>query len=464
MAQSTQHKIVILEADQGRRDYLKTIVSSWGYIPYCFEKETICLDNLSVLEPDLVFYGSPALEKTFRFVASLSLISKRLPLLILSDNHAIQDYIHANGFAPVMMLKKNSKPAEIRRMINESLNIRNDTEMLSNDALIIGNSPEIIKIKKMIPELGRSRDSVFIRGEEGTGKELIAKSIYLGSDRRKNPFVKVNAAAIPVASTEEDIFSGPDGDPSKNGLLAGVESGTVFLDRIESMPADLQVSLLHMLEEGAADSSEALGEKSNGVRFIATAGTGLDLLVAGGVFRKDLYYRLNVLSVIVPSLRNRKEDIPLLADFFADKFCLKFGRGCIEISSKIKNILCSYHWPGNVGELENMIRDVVVSGDESKIIETLGGYYKNNKYRDIGYFFEDLIHPDISGLKKYANDSKKISMKDVCRSYKIRTERELIKKALEFTNWNRKKTAKFLSISYKSLLNKIKTYDLEKNT
>ncbi|MFH1761311.1 MAG: sigma 54-interacting transcriptional regulator, partial [bacterium] len=449
MAQSGQHKIVILEADQLRRNYLKSIISAWGYIPYCFEKETICLDNLSVLAPDLAVYGATALEKTYRFVTSLRLIGRKLPLLILSNNHAIQDYIHTNGFASVLMLKENANPSEIRRIISDNINNRTGNEMISDGPLIIGNSPEIIKIKKMIPELGRSRETIFIRGEAGTGKELIAKIIYLGSDRRNNPFVKVNAAAIPPAAAAKEIFCiGPEpvpvGDHFSGSLLAGVNAATVFLDRIESLPADLQVSLLRIFEEGGADSLDTVTEKSNDVRIIAAADTDLEPLVDRGVFRKDLYYRLNVLKVAIPPLRNRKEDISLLADFFADKFCLKFGRGCFEISSKVKTILCSYHWPGNVAELEHMIRDMVVSGDENKIIETLGGYYKNNKRRGIADFFEDFIHPDISDLKKYENDFSKVSMKGICRINKIRTEGELMKKALEFTNWNRKKTAKML--------------------
>ena len=469
MNPTNQHKIVILAADQLRRNYLKSLISAWGYIPYCFEKETICLDNLSVLAPDLAVYGAPALEKIFRFVTSLRLISRKLPLLILSNNHAIQDYIDTNGFGSVLLLKEKANPSEIRRIISDNINNRTGNEMVSNGPLIIGNSPEIIKIKKMIPELSRSRETIFIRGEAGTGKELIAKSIYLRSDRRNNPFVKVNAAAILPAAAAKEIFSiGPEpvpvGDHFSRSLLAGVNAATVFLDRIESLPADLQVSLLHILEQGGADGFETVAEKTNDVRIIAAADTELEPLVDRGVFRKDLYYRLNVLSVAIPPLRNRKEDIPLLADFFADKFSLKFGRGCLEIPSKVKTILCSYHWPKNVGELENMIRDMVVSGDENKIIETLGGYYENNKRWGIADFFEDFIHPDISDLKKYAKDFSKVSMKEICRIYKIRTEGELMKKALEFTNWNRKKTAKMLNISYKSLLNKIKAYDLEKNS
>jgi two-component system response regulator AtoC len=236
------------------------------------------------------------------------------------------------------------------------------------------------------------------------------------------------------------------------------------LDRIESLPADLQLCLLQRVEEDADGGLGTAAAKPHDVRIIAAADTELEGLVDRGVFRKDLYYRLNVLSVTIPPLRNRREDIPLLADFFADKFCLKLGRGCLEISSKVQAMLCGYHWPGNVAELENIVRDMVVSGDESKIVNKLGGYYKKNKHWGMTGFFEDSIHPVIPDLGKHKNDSSKLSMKEICRISKTRTEGELMKKALEFTNWNRKKTAKMLKISYKSLLNKIKAYSLEKET
>ena len=147
MNNSTQHKIVILEADQLHRNYLKSIISAWGYIPYCFEKETICLDNLPVLAPDLVVYGAPDLEKLFRFVTSMRLISSKLPLLILSNNHAIQNYIDTNRFAPMWMLKENANPSEIRRIISDNINNLTGNEMVSDCPLIVGNSSEILKIK-----------------------------------------------------------------------------------------------------------------------------------------------------------------------------------------------------------------------------------------------------------------------------------------------------------------------------
>ena len=468
MSQPVQYKIVILEEDQVRRDYLKSMVSSWGYVPYSFEKETICLDNLSVLAPDMAICGSAALKKMFRFVASMRLVSRKLPLLILSSSDAVRDYIHTNGFGPVLMLAENGPPSEIRKIISKNINCSNADEATSELPLIIGNSPEIIKIKKMIPELSCSRETTFIRGEAGTGKELIAKSIFLGSDREKKSFVKVNGAAISPAADAREIFGighEPFSAEARSGrrLRTGVNTGTIFFDRVESLPAEFQVGLLQILKEGEREAIEDGMERTGDIRIIASAGTELEPLVESGRFRKDLYHRLNVLRVSVPPLRRRKEDIPLLADFFADKFCLILGRSCFEMSSTLKTILCRYHWPGNVGELENMIRGMVVSGHENKIIEKLGDYSQKDDRRDIADFFKAIIPADVLELHRYVKDSGKVSMKEIWRMYKTKTEGRLIKQALDFNDWNRKKTARMLSISYKSLLNKIRAYGLKKD-
>lgn len=464
-----QPKIVILEADQLHRNYLRAMISAWGYITYCFEKETICLDNLEALAPDLAVCSASVPEKLFRFVASARLINRKLPILILTDAPAIHDYVHANGFSPVLLLAENTNPSEIRKTISDNIHHRTEAEMVSDCPAFIGNSPEIIRIRKMIPELSRSPETILILGEAGVGKELLAKSIYFGSDWNNKPFLKVDASAICPAALKKSFNSKrktlPPEDHFCGDLLSGVSAGTVFLflDRVDLLPADLQGSLLRTIEEIGQHSFEYGSENSAAIRIIAATDTELEPMVAKGTFRKDLYYRLNVLSVTIPPLRSRREDIPLLADFFADKFCLKFGRGCFEMSAKVKTVLCGYHWPGNVGELENTVRDMVASGDEKKIVKILGGIGKSDKHRSIAEFFADFIDPDSSDFKKYKNKSNELSMKDICRIYKIRTEGELIKKALDFTDWNRKKTAKMLSISYKSLLNKIKVCELERS-
>ena len=184
------------------------------------------------------------------------------------------------------------------------------------------------------------------------------------------------------------------------------------------------------------------------------------MLVKKKDFRKDLFYRLNVISIKIPPLKNRIEDIPLLADFFNDRFCGELGRCYGDISKKTKDILSSYHWPGNVREFKNVIKNMVLPADKdnipTKFIEN------NQQHESLSYTDDkqDSAIPDISNIKRYLRDLNKISLKDIQREYITRTEKKIMKEALVKTNWNRKKASILLDISYKSLLNKIKAYNL----
>ena len=462
------YKIVVLESDHRRRNSLRSMLAAWGYVSYCFEKETICLDNLPALSPNLALCGTFALEKMFRFVASLRLISRNLPLLILTGNPDVQGYVQTNGFAPVRLLQERIHPSKIRTAIKDSIEKGCDNAYHNDCPLMIGKSSEITKIKKLLPELGRSREPILIRGEAGSGKELLAKAIYSHTDRRNRPFVKVHAAELSSVAAGNSYDDGPKSDPSgaypNQSIPSCMNNGTVFLAGIDFLPADFQVALLQILEKcGNGRGFSINSGDAYDFRIIASTAAKIEKLIDKGRFRKDLYYRLNVLSVTVPPLRDRREDIPLLTDYFADNFSFKLGKGCLEISPNVKTILCEYHWPGNLDELESLIRDLVVSGDERSIVEKLGGYNRKDDCQGIFSLFDEPISPNISDFSKYAIGSKEVSLKDICRIYKTRTEGELIKKALEFNGWNRAKTANLLRISYKSLLNKIKTYGLEKS-
>jgi len=185
------------------------------------------------------------------------------------------------------------------------------------------------------------------------------------------------------------------------------------------------------------------------------------LLVEKGEFRKDLFYRLNVIRIDIPPLRNRIQDIPLLAVFFNDKFCGDLGKSHFNLSKKTKNMLSCYHWPENVRELENVVRHSVLTGDEDSMLNKLclpDQRLKSTNHIDCS---EDIYTvAELSDVKKYLKDLNEVSLKDICREFITRAEKKIMKQALEKTNWNRKKAAILLDISYKSLLNKIKAYDL----
>ena len=463
-----QSKIVILEADQHRRDYIRSIVSDRGYLPYIFEKETICLDNLLPLDPDLVISGPLSNERVLRFVNTVKMINGSLPILIISGDSGVREGATSNGFGDVKVIKINFDPSEISGAINNLLQerIAGAGNGDSKSPLIIGNSPEILKIKKLILDLKVSREPVLVQGEPGSGKELVARALHYHSDKRHRPFVKINMGELNSSKLNELFFETlpgncADGEHNIQGTISGAACGTIFLDEIETLPAAYQSRLLNIFEDGyfKPKKSEPFDMNFAGGRMVISSNNLLEQLVQDGEFRRDLYYRLNVISIVLPPLRERVGDIPMLTDFFADKFCMELGVGHIEISRRVKDVFCSYLWPGNVRELQNMTRRAILHGDKNSILINLSRQWAQNKNLINPYKDVDTL-AGISNLEKKLKNLDNLCLKTVCGDFLARTETKIIKKVLDHTNWTRKKAAGLLAISYKSLLNKIKKYNL----
>ena len=458
MIPENNNNIVILEANPTHRDYLRSIFSQLGYTPISFDREAICLDNLSMLNPHLVISGSLSSERTFRFVNTLKMRNNGIRILVISDDHAIQKFLNINGFDDVVLIRPSIEPNEIKSAIHRIQNTSSKNNLFQEYPLIVGNSPGMVKIKKMISELRDSKDSVLIQGGPGTGKELVARAVHYFSNRRNNPFVKVKVAGLSSEWFEYEANALEGGN--KKGMFGLANKGTIFLDKIEMASASFQAKMLQILDGKNLLGSEDEIINKDDVRIIAASRENLNSLIKKKDFRKDLFYRLNVISIKIPSLNNRIEDIPLLADFFNDRFCGERGRCYVDISQKTKDILSRYHWPGNVRELKNVIKNMVLPADKdskpSKFIE-------NNQQDESLYvtdYKQDSAIPDISYIRRYLRDLNKISLKDIQRDYITKTEKKLMKEALVKTNWNRKKAAILLNISYKSLLNKMKTYNI----
>ncbi|MBW1821383.1 MAG: sigma-54-dependent Fis family transcriptional regulator, partial [Deltaproteobacteria bacterium] len=297
---------------------------------------------------------------------------------------------------------------------------------------------------------------VLLKGEKGTGKELIAKVIQHKSGRRENPFVKVNCSALTNEMSENELLGRnaqaiKDLNQRKKGIFSFADTGTLFFDEIGQLPPAYQAELL-LFEKNGMSKTVVKAEEKIDVRIIASTSADLEALVKKGTFLKKLYNRLNVISIIIPPLRYRLEDIPFLSDFFTDKYCTELGKTHYKLSQKTKSSFFSYNWPGNVMELENLVKGAVALGNEDSIISQLDTQNKINEYT---YNIAELIN-----VKKHINGSDDLPLKDICRAINAQAEKKLMKQALERTNWNRKKAAMMLSISYKSLLNKIKAYNL----
>jgi DNA-binding NtrC family response regulator len=461
-----QHKIVLLEADQSRRDYLRGMISGWGYLPFIFENETNCLANLTPLNPDLVISGALSTDKALRFINSVKMIRHNLPLLFLTMDDAVQDFIDTNGFSNVVQVEDNISPADIKSVIRKTLEIDNEIGYNADYPVIIGTSPAMVRIKKLIPRLNSSKEAVLILGESGTGKETVARAIHCRSDRNRNKFVKVHALELPFRLLEGELFGYvPEAlrefPRDKSGMFALAHKGTLFIKEVAVLPKFLQGKLIQYL--GGKTHPEKGAQTSNrfDVRIIASTAQNLPLLAKEGTFRRDLYYRLNVIRINLPPLRKRTGDIPLLADFFTDKYCLEFGKSRFQMSPKIREALSTYSWPENVRELERFIRRAVLQGNDQCLLEELLNGFHNKSCREQKIQNGNFNHlAGTNEIKQYLQETNNFSLKGVRHEFMARAEKKLIEKALERANWNRKKAAELLEISYKSLLNKMKEFNL----
>ncbi len=331
---------------------------------------------------------------------------------------------------------------------------------------IIGNSPEILKVKKRITELSRLNEPVLIQGEPGTGKELVARAVHYQSQRRNGPFVKVNLAEVNSSQLDDIVFGVRQkrlhkSNSSFSDLYNPADSGTLFLDEITALSPLLQSRLLTVYEESSFRAGTLTPAGSNGaaMTLVVSSSRFLDELVSRGKFRKDLYYRMSAMGIDIPPLRERVSDIAPLTDFFADQLCMEYNLGHVELPLEIKDFFCRYPWPGNVRQLKAVVRRAVLHRDTDGLIRDLGMQWAQN-HEPVNSDQEIDLLAGFSNFRKNLRDRKDLSLKNTCGGYVMGAEKTIIKKALERTNWNRKKAAGLLNISYKSLLNKIKTYRL----
>jgi two-component system response regulator AtoC len=468
MVDLNQSKIVLLEADSSRRDFLKSTFLRWGYLPFVFEKESICLDNLTSLDPDLVISSSGTSDDTIRFVNSLKMIRYSLPVLLLADDSILEEYINTSGITGVRVYRKNTSLNNFRGAVLQALDPKTNEGNDGTRPLVVGNSPEIAKIKKLIPKLGQSNEAVIIEGEAGTGKELLARAIHSYSNRRNNPFVKVNAVKLPYQLLEGELFGNQNCGAAnlprhKSGILSVSDNTTLFIKEISAIPKWLQAKISELLESGSYSFNPRYGRHKNNVdvRIIASTTRNLYGLVKKGLFREDLFYRLNVLKVRIPPLRDRISDIPALTDFFSCKHCYEYEKSYYQISSDTISGFCEYNWPGNLEELEKIVEQIILCGHEKHVLRKLlktraqGSLQRKDPP-------DDIIDngTGLSEIKTHLAETQNYSLKSIRQEYIAAIEKNLVNKALEFTGGNRKKSAQVLGISYKSLLNKIKSFDL----
>jgi two-component system, NtrC family, response regulator AtoC len=314
-------------------------------------------------------------------------------------------------------------------------------------AFVFGRSPALQEIKHKVEVVANSDVPVLISGETGTGKEALAVDIHNRSGRSAGPFVKVNCAAIPAALIEAELFGFERGAftgavSARKGKFELASTGTIFLDEIAEVDVTLQPKLLQVLQDGNVSTIGGAGEVVLDSRVICSTNRDLDREVQQGRFRQDLFYRINVLHIQLPPLRERGADIPELVAHFLAKHSQSFGSPLPAISPSLLELFQAYSWPGNVRELENLLKQLAILGNEQALIEQL-----KQRLRDE---LQEATQPDGS-----------VSLKKHIKSIVHKSEKELILKVLRHNRWNRKKTARMLRISYRALLYKLKDCGLD---
>jgi len=324
------------------------------------------------------------------------------------------------------------------------------------DVQFIGNSPKIREIKELIKVVADSALSVIIFGETGVGKDIVARELHNASDRRDKKFVKVNCAALPAELLESELFGYEKGSFTgatrfKPGKFDVASGGVIFLDEIGDMPSNLQAKLLQVLQSG--EFSRIGGEDVRVDNWVITA-TNHDLErdLKEGRFREDLYYRLNVIKIKVPSLRERQEDIPLLIDYFVEKYKTDLDiTEDVVIDKDTMDFFLKYNWPGNVRELSNVIQKLMVFGDWDEIKSQM--FFRSDKYPD-----DNSLQ---GGNLRFMPEGKKVIPLKVLKAEASEyIEKKLISHVLKLTGGNKVKTANALKISYKALFYKMENLGL----
>ena len=317
-----------------------------------------------------------------------------------------------------------------------------------SDGLNLCISRKMQPIRELISKVAGTNTTVLLRGESGVGKEVVAHAIHKASPRVNKQFLKVNCAALPGELLESELFGHEKGSftgayRQKPGKFEAADGGTLMLDEIGEMPLRLQAKLLHVLQDG--EFSRVGGEKiiDTDVRLIAATNRDLEAALRTHQFREDLYYRLNVIEIRIPPLRERREEIPLLVDHFVRKFNAQFGR-TVDITQETVRVFMEYHWPGNLRELENNIKRIIVLGSARAVQQEI---------------LTNLTHTERVGAPVSTSPASgpegPVSLKDIARQAARDAERVAIKEVLDRVHWNRAKAARLLQISYKALLYKI---------
>ena len=453
-------RILIVDDEESFRHMLSVILVKEGYEVETSSngEEGMEKATASTFDQILCDIRMPRMDG-LAFLREIKKTGTEATIIVMSAYGTVDIAIEAMKLGAYDYISKPFKPDEIiltLRKAEEREQLRRENQLLRKEVAkeysfenIVSKNEQMQKIFDVIKKVSHYKSTVLITGESGTGKELVARALHYNSDRSQNPFIAVNCGAIPENLLESELFGHvrgafTDAIRTKKGLFEEADGGTLFLDEIGELPGQLQVKLLRVLQDGEI---RRIGESKPiqiDVRIVAATVKDLPKEVNEGRFREDLFYRLNVLPLHIPPLRERKEDIPLLIRHFIGKYNRAMNKNLSSVDHKAMELLMTYKWYGNVRELENTIERAIVLS-ERKDIES------ENLPIEIQNCKEDLqteIVPD-----------EEYSIKKASKSLEI----NLIKKALKKTKGNHTHAARLLEISHRALLYKIKEYEIPEN-
>jgi len=451
-------KVLIVDDESGMRHMLSVLLEREGYEIDTAQDGKEGLEKIKSNQYDLVLCDIRMPEMDgLQFLESTKNLNRQLPVIMMSAFGNVDTAIEAMKKGAYDYVSKPFKADEILLRLQRLT--AQETLMFENQSLkrvlhqetsfsnIVARSPRMLDIFDTIRKIADYKTTVLISGESGSGKELIARAIHFNSPRSNKPFIAINCSAIPENLLESELFGYVKGaftgaNRDKKGLFEEAHGGTLFLDEVGDLPLSLQVKLLRAIQEEEIRRVGASNLIKIDVRIITATLKNLAEEIKKGMFREDLYYRLNVLPIHLPPLRERKEDIPILVDTFVKRFNKEMSKNLEKVSTECHQFLTDYSWPGNVRELENTIeRAMVLETGNELTAEHLPDSVKNVE-----------INP---AIRAAANE---LSIKKMM----VIMEQELIKKALDKTGGNRTWAAKLLEISHRALLYKIKRYGLER--
>ncbi len=457
-------RILIVDDEESIREFFEIMLKREGYQVLTASNGAQALDVLKKQNADLIISDIQMPEMSgMELLAKVKEADPEAILIMITAFGSTETAVEAMKLGAYDYIQKPFKIDEVKIIIRKALENRHLT--LENAQLkkelgtkyafdnLIGGAPPMLRIYDMVKRVANTKSSALITGESGTGKELIARAIHYNGPLKDRPFVTVNCGAIPENLMESEMFGHKKGSftgaiADKRGLFEVANGGTIFLDELGELPLTMQVKLLRVIQEGTFKRVGSTEDVTVEVRVISATNKNLDVEVKAGKFREDLFYRLNVIQIHCPPLRERREDIPMLANHFLEKFSNALSVNVKQISQEAMDVLKSYHFPGNVRELENVVERTVALESSATILPESWPRHLSES-RASGNDSLDAHRIEI-------DHDKGVNLEALVAEF----EKALLTKALERTGGIKKRAARLLSISFRSMRYRVDKYGL----